>query len=315
MPARRAHLRTGTTGRSDTRRPTGRLYSSIGRPRIRIALPPRLRTCSSPRGLHADQVCRGQAGGGAVEEAARAARTLRCARAAALAWRGWRTGWQRATAAGTGPGPGPPFEMPGVGDPLLVAGDREVLDQVTPTARPAVGAAGSGTSTASERTSGRTGPGTPSPWWVDGGGVDAGPGPGERQRPSIFARTGGRPPPEPGPGVLRALPPVPGLEPRIPGPLGEERGVAACWCRNACCSGTQDTSFSQRVPRWLQGGQVGAGLGVVVPVLSPVPLRRQARSVHTTRTQPNVRSAPAARWVSPYAVLRRKERWSEAKKR
>ncbi len=61
---------------------------------------------------------------------------------------------------------------------------------------------------------------------VDRGGVDVRPRPGERQRRVHFREVQAAvAPPEPGPGVLRGLPPLPGLEPRMPCALGEERGI------------------------------------------------------------------------------------------
>ena len=104
---------------------------------------------------------------------------------------------------------------------------------------------------------------------VDRGGIDTGPGPGERQRRVHLRQVQAAvAPPEPGPGVLRGLPPLPGLEPRIPGPPGEERRVGGLLVTDRLLqrNGRHLVQPRQFVGG-LHGGQVGAGLGVGRPGL------------------------------------------------
>ena len=128
--------------------------------------------------------------------------------------------------------PRPAVQVPGVGDPLAAAGDREVRDPQVNARRSGPGWCGQtrpgpGTSTANETY--QRPHGSRDTVTVDGS-IVAGSISGQDQvnasGVSIFARNRRAVTlPEPGPGVLRGLLAMPGLEPRIPGALSEERRV------------------------------------------------------------------------------------------
>ena len=125
--------------------------------------------------------------------------------------------------------PRPASQVPGAGDPLAAAGDREVVDPQVHADGAAGGGEllrvgyvdGEGDVPASARVTGHR-----HRRRVDRRRVHIGPGPGERQRRvHLGQEQRAVAVPEPGPGVLRGPPAIPGLEPRIPCALSEERSV------------------------------------------------------------------------------------------
>ena len=192
--------------------------------------------------------------------------------------------------------PCPPGQLPGVRDLLPVAGDGEVLDAQVHAdhgagRREAAGIGdvhGEGDVPAPARI-----PGDRHRGRVDRRRVDARPRPHEASGVLILARNSARR----GTGTPERVysadcRPLRDLYRGYRARLAKKLVNAACWCRIACCSGTEDTSFSHASSSVaLHGGQVGVGLGearpgllAVVPGVPPARVRFQ-----TTRTQPNVR--------------------------
>ena len=104
-------------------------------------------------------------------------------------------------------------------------------------------------------------------------------------------------PPEPGASVLGGLPTVPGLEPRVPGPAGEERGVRDLLVADRLLERDRGHLVQPRqFFGGFHGGQVGAGLGEARPGRSAWYrwCRHASVRFHTTRTQPNVRLSTLA---------------------
>jgi len=215
-----------------------------------------------------------QAGGGLVEEVGAGGADL----AVGAGDFGPGFGAVRGPALTAGQVPGSAFQVTGIGDPLAAAGDRKVGDPEVNADDPARGGellrvgyvngerdvpASAGITGDCHRRR------------VDRGGVDAGPGPGECQRRIHLGQVQAAvAPPEPGPGVLRGLPTVPRLEPRIPGPLGEERGVGGLLVPDRLLQ--RDAGHLVQPGQFLggfHGGQVGVRLGEGHPgLLRLVPL-------------------------------------------
>jgi hypothetical protein len=284
MPACRAHLRAGEPPVDHDHPPPapGRLvlqHAPEGAPsavRDRLRQPAVADHVLDREVFHADQVIiADQAGAGLVEEVVAGSANLAVCPGDFLL--GFGTVGAALLAAGQPPLVaaqvlGPAFQVPGVGDPLLVAGDHKVLDpQVNPDnpasggKRPGVGDLdGERHVPAAARV-----PGHRHRRRVDRGGINAGPGPGERQRRAHLGQIQRAvAPPKPGPGVLGRLPTVAGFEPRVPGALGKERCIRGLLVPKRLLQRDAGHLVQPRqFVRGLQSGQVGAGLAVARPGL------------------------------------------------